>query len=44
MSNNLNFQIMKNEGTIKRVQRVETRRYTHGTNYVKGDFIPTMVF
>ncbi len=35
---------MNNQETIKRVERVKTRRYTHGTNYVKGDYIPTTVF
>ena len=29
--------------TIKRVERVEEGRYTYGTNFVKGDFIPTIV-
>lgn len=29
--------------TIKRIDRVETGRYTYGTNFKKGDFIPTMV-
>ena len=28
---------------IKRIDRVETGRYVHGTNYVKGDYIPTIV-
>ena len=27
---------------IKRIDRVEIGRYTFGTNFVKGDFIPTM--
>ena len=26
---------------IKRIDRVETGRYTYGTNFVKGDYIPT---
>ena len=28
---------------IKRIDRVETGRYVHGTNFVKGDYIPTIV-
>ena len=28
---------------IKRVDRVETGRYTFGTNFKKGDYIPTIV-
>lgn len=35
---------MKNEGKIKRVERVKTGRYVHGTTFAKGDYIPTMVF
>lgn len=33
---------MKNH-TIKRVERVEERRYTFGTNYQKGDYIRPIV-
>lgn len=29
--------------TIKRIDRVETGRYTFGTNFKKGDYIPTIV-
>lgn len=28
---------------IKRIDRVETGRYTFGTNFKKGDYIPTIV-
>ncbi len=34
---------MKNKGKIKRIDRVETGRYTFGTNFTKGDYIPTIV-
>lgn len=35
---------MNNEGKIKRVQRVKTSHYVHGTNYVKGDYNPVDIF
>ena len=31
------------KATIKRVERVETGRYTFGTPFGKGDYIPTIV-
>ena len=30
--------------TIKKIDRVEVGRYTFGTNFTKGDYIPTIVY
>jgi len=34
---------MDSKGKIERIERVETGRYTQGTNFAKGDFIETVV-